>query len=286
MVMKILRKASHILPDKLYIGMKFKKNIGKWPNFKNPQTFNEKIQWLKLNDKNPEYIKMVDKHEAKKYAADIIGEEYIIPEYGVWNSFDEIDFDLLPEQFVLKTTHDCGGVVVCKDKTDFDKEKAKSFLNMHLKKNYFYEGREWPYKSIKPRIIAEKYIEDGNNGLNDYKVFNFNGEPGLIQVDFDRFTEHKKNLYTTDWELCDFSFNYPSHPEIEIPKPKNLDDMLRISKILAKDKAYVRIDFYEVKDRLYLGEITYYPASGFGKFDPEKYDKIFGDKIVLPQNKN
>lgn len=281
MVMQILRKASYILPDKLYIGMKFKKNIGKWPNFKDPKTFNEKIQWLKLNDKNPEYIKMVDKHEAKKYAAGMIGEEYILPEYGVWNSFDEIDFDLLPEQFVLKTTHDCAGVVICKDKASFDREKAKKFLNNHLNSNYFYEGREWPYKSIKPRIIAEKYIEDGNNGLNDYKVFNFNGEPDLIQVDFDRFTEHKKNLYTTDWELCDFSFNYPSHPEIEILKPTNLDEMLRISRILAKDIPYVRIDFYEVKDKLYLGEITFYPASGFGKFNPEKYDRILGDKINL-----
>lgn len=273
-----------LLPDRLYLQIKYFKWFRKFINFRNPKTFNEKIQWLKLYDHNPKHIIMADKYEAKLALKDIIGDEYIIPTYGVWDSFDEIDFDLLPNEFVLKTTHDCGGVVLCRDKATFDYESAKEFLTKHLNTNYYLTAREWPYKHIKPRIIAEKFmVDESGEELKDYKVFNFGGEPFCIQVDFNRFKEHKKNLYDTNWNFMNLSFNYPSHPEIEIKKPDNLSEILELSKKVAGDEAFVRVDFYSINGKTYIGEVTYYPASGYGKFAPEKYDYIFGEKIVLPE---
>ena len=272
-----------LIPDKMWLQIKFHKWFGRSVDFKNPKTFNEKIQWLKLYDHNPKHIVMADKYRAKIALADIIGEQFIIPTLGVWDKFDEINFDELPDQFVLKTTHDCGGVVICQDKSTFDKKKAKKFLTQHLKRNYYLTAREWPYKHIKPRIIAEKFmIDESGKELKDYKVFNFAGEPYCIQVDFDRFIEHKKNLYDTDWNLLDFSFNYPSHPEIEIKRPDNLEEMLELSRKIAKDEIFVRTDFYSINGKTYVGEITYYPASGYGKFTPEKYDLMLGDMIKIP----
>ena len=275
-----------LIHDKAWLQIKYFKWFRKFVNFRSPKTFNEKIQWLKLYDHNPDHIIMADKYEAKIKLKDMIGDQYIIPTLGVWDSFDEIDFNLLPDKFVLKTTHDCGGIVICENKNELDKDAAKKFLTSHLKRDYYLTAREWPYKHIKPRIIAEEYISDGSSkGLTDYKVFNFNGEPYCIQVDFDRFSEHKKNLYDKDWNLLPFSFNYPSHPEIEIQRPEQLEDMLRLSKMISKNEMFVRTDFYSVNGKIYIGEVTYYPASGYGKFTPEKYDYIFGDMIKLPTDR-
>ena len=286
MFKKIFKKATRLLPDKLYIAIKFKMSFGRFPNLKNPETFNEKPQWLKLYNRKPEYTRMVDKYEAKKYVADIIGEEYIIPTLGVWDKFDDIDFDNLPDQFVLKCTHDSGGLVICRDKSKLDVAAAKKKIEKCLKTNYYWHSREWPYKNVKPRIIAEQYLrDDSGRDVNDYKVFNFNGEPHLIQVDFDRFIDHKKNIYTTDWNLCDFSFNYPAHPEIEIPKPTMLKEMLELSKKLSAGEPYMRTDFYCVGNKIYFGELTFFPASGYGAFDPDGVDYELGDKIVLPKEK-
>ena len=276
MIMKLLRKASHILPDKLYIALKYKKNIGKWPNFKNPQTFNEKLQWLKLNDKNPEYIKMVDKHEAKKYVADLIGGEYIIPEYGVWERFEDINFDSLPNQFVLKTTHDCAGVVICRDKKSFDREKAKSFINMHLKKNYFYEGREWPYKNVKPRIIAEKLLNDDasvESALTDYKFYCFNGVPKFMYISKDKAENPTTDFFDMDFNRLDMHMRDPNS-EVPPSKPACFEEMIKLAKILSKDINHIRVDFYFSEGKVYVGELTLYHCAGFIPVKPDKWNKI------------
>ncbi len=281
---KILLKLFNLLPDKAFLKLKFRLKMGKKLNLKNPQTFNEKLQWLKLYDRKPEYIMMVDKAAVKDYVAEKIGAEYVIPTLGIYEKFDDIDFNALPNQFVIKCTHDSGGLVICKDKSKLNTRKAREKINKALNQNFYYHSREWPYKTVEPRIIVEEFLEDGSvNDLNDYKIFNFNGEPKFIQVDMDRFTDHKKNIYTTDWELCEFSFNYPCDPKKKVEKPENLDEMLKISRMLSKDIPYVRTDFYLVRGEIYFGEITFFPASGFGNFSPEEYDKKLGDLIKLPK---
>ena len=251
-------------------------------NLKNPQTFNEKMQWLKIYNRNPKYSEMVDKYQVKQYVANIIGEEYIIPTLGVWDKFDDIDFDSLPNQFVLKCTHDSGGLVICKDKEKLDVDSAKVKINESLRYNFFYLGREWPYKNVKPRIIAEQYMTDESGiELKDYKIFNFNGEPRIIQVDYDRFVQHKRNLYTTDWNYIDAAIQYPNDPNRKITRPKKLEKMLELARILSKDIPYVRTDFYCIDERIYFGELTFYHESGFGKFTPEKFDLEMGEWINL-----
>jgi hypothetical protein len=260
--------------------------FGKRPNFKNPQTFNEKMQWLKLHDHNPLYHKIVDKYEVKKYVADIIGDEYIIPTLGVWDRFDDIDFEKLPDKFVLKTTNGGGsnGVFICTDKRKFDKQKAKKQLEKSMKYDFYRYYGEWAYKDLTPRIIAEEYMADeSGTELKDYKTFNFHGEPKLIQLDFNRFSGHKKNLYSIEWELLPFSFNFPAHPEFKFEKPICLDKMLELARVLSKDFTFVRVDFYVIREKLYFGEITFYPASGFGKFVPEEWDQKLGEMLQLPQ---
>ena len=280
-----IAKILGLIPDSIYLHLRYKMYAGKKLHLRNPKRFNEKLQWLKLYNRRPEYVTMVDKVAVKEYVAEIIGEEYIIPTIGIWESVDDINFDSLPDRFVIKCNHNSGqGMYICTDKSKMDVEKVKRELRNGLAQDYYLVDREWPYKNVPRKIIAEEYIDDGSGkGLNDYKVFNFNGEPCIIQVDFDRFTNHKKNLYTTDWKLCNFSFNYPSHPEIEIPRPVNLDEMLRVAKVLAKNIPYVRTDFYSVNGKLYFGEITFFPASGYGKFIPDEYDVKFGSMITLPK---
>ncbi len=272
-----------LIPDKLYLKIRYYHYTKTKLNLKNPKTFNEKLQWLKLYNRNPEYTIMADKVKAKEYIAEKLGPEYVIPTLGVWDRAEDVDFDSLPDKFVIKCNHNSGtGMYVCTDKSKMDVKKVRKSLKRGLRENYYACDREWPYKNIDRKIIAEKFLDDGSgHGLIDYKVFNFNGVPQLIQVDFDRFTEHKKNLYNTDWKLCDFEFNYPSHPEVTIPKPKQLDKMLEISKILSKGHPYLRTDFYVVNDNIYIGELTFFPASGYGKFNPEEYNKKFGEMIDL-----
>ncbi|MBR2992909.1 MAG: glycosyl transferase [Clostridiales bacterium] len=280
----VVLRCSKLIPDKQWIKFKYYTHFHKKLDLKNPKTFNEKLQWLKLYYRRPDHTRIVDKYEMKQYVTEKIGPGYVIPVLGVWNSVEEIDFASLPKSFVLKTTHDCGGLVICTDKDKLDIEAAKRKLNHSLHTDYYIQYREWPYKNVSPRIIAEEYMQDeSGTQLKDYKFFNFNGTPFCVQVDFDRFSDHKKNMYSTDWELLDFSFNYPAHPEITIDKPDNLDEMLRISRILSEGEPFVRTDFYSVNGKLYVGEITFFPASGYGKFDPEKIDLELGDKIILPE---
>jgi hypothetical protein len=256
-------------------------------NLKEPKTFNEKIQWLKLHDRRQEYTQLVDKYEVKKIVAEKIGEQYIIPTLGVWNHFDEINFDALPNQFVLKCTHDSGSIVIVKDKAQLNKAEARKILEEGLGRNYYYSGREWPYKNVKPRIIAEKYmIDESGIELKDYKVFNFDGVPKFIQVDFGRFTEHKRNLYTLDWEYIDAAIKFPNDREEIIEKPEKLEEMLFLSKKLSYGMPHVRTDFYSINDRIYFGELTFYHGSGFEKFTPDRFGEVVGSYLKLPMGKD
>lgn len=282
-----IAKVLGLIPDSLYLRLRYYMHTKKRLNLRNPKRFNEKLQWLKLYNRRPEYTVMVDKYRVREYIKDTIGEEYLIPLIGVWDNVDDIDFNALPEKFVIKCNHNSGeGMYICTDKSKMDVEKVKEGLKRGLEQDYYLCDREWPYKNVPHKIVAEEYLDDGSGrGINDYKVFNFNGEPYIIQVDFDRFIEHKKNLYTTEWILCDFAFNYPSHPEVKIPKPEKLDEMLELSRKLSKDSPYMRTDFYSVNGKLYFGELTFFPASGYGEFKPDDIDFELGEKIILPDKK-
>ncbi len=271
--------------DEMYIRMKFRDVMGDRLDLSNPKTFNEKIQWLKLHDRNPEYVKMVDKYHVKKYVAKKIGKEYIIPTLGVWNSFDEIDFDKLPDQFVLKCTHDSGGLVICKDKSKLDIESARKRLNKSLNTDYFMVGREWPYKKVRRRIIAEKYMEDSQiKQLRDYKFFCFDGHVRCYKIDFDRFVYHRANYFDADGNLMKLGeVVCPPKFDEELQQPRNKELMMQLAEKLSEGIPFVRVDFYEVDEKVYFGELTFYPNSGFGKFVYKENDELLGSWLKLPE---
>lgn len=271
------------LPDQLYLKMMYQVKLGKKCNLSTPETFNEKLNWLKLHDRQDQYTLMADKFEVRSYVKEILGEEYLIPLIGLWSKAEDIEFDKLPDQFVLKCTHDSASVIICKDKRNFDEKAAIEKLNQSLATNYFYASREWPYKNIVPRIIAEQYmVDESNTELKDYKIYNFNGEPMLIQVDFGRFSHHQRNLYTIDWEYIDEEIEYPRNPDIVINKPDNLDEMLQFARLLSKGIPSVRTDFYSINGKTYFGEITFYQEGGFAHFSSGEFEKKLGELISLP----
>ncbi len=284
---RLLEYSASILPDSLYLRWKFKFDMGRPLYLKNPKTYNEKLQWLKLYYKNPEYSKLVDKVEAKKHVAALIGDGYIIPTYGVWNSVDEIDWERLPNQFVIKVTSDSGGIVVCKDKNSLDTEKAKEKLKKGWGVNYYKYNKEYPYKNVKPRIIAEQYMEDESGELCDYKIFCFNGTPKALFVASDRQKkdeETKFDFYDTEWNHLPFT---NGHPNSNVPKmrPENFNKMLEIAEKLSAGMPHVRVDLYNVKGKIYFGELTFFHWSGTVPFNPESWDYTFGEWLVLPEKK-
>ncbi len=283
----ILERFFKWLPDKTYIKLLFRFRMGYKLDLNNPQTFCEKLQWLKLYNRRPEYTQMVDKYAVKDYVAKIIGEEYIIPTLGVWDKPEEIEWDKLPDKFVLKTTHGGGssGVVICKDKASLDKEKAMQKLRKNLMQDNYRKFREWPYKNVPRRIIAEQFIESKDDELNDYKVFNFGGEPRMIEVDYNRFKGHLRNLYTTDWERINATIKYPSDPTREFAKPEVLEELKELCKKVSAGIPHVRSDFYIVDNKIFFGELTFYHGSGFEKTSPENFNKTIGDWLVLPKSK-
>lgn len=285
--MKLFRKLSRLIPDRIYLQIVYFRHFKKFIDFDNPKTFNEKIQWLKLNYRKEEYTNLIDKYRVKQYITKLIGEEYVIPTLGVWKNVDDIDFKSLPEKFVLKCNNDSGGIVICKNKKDFDEVKAKSFLKERLKNNGYWYGREWPYKNVKPCIIAEKYMEDSiSKDLKDYKFFCFNGSMEFFDIDIDRFIEHRSNYYDRNGNFLPFGKTYcPPDYTKKIEMPKNLDKMIELAETISHNTVLSRIDFYEIDGQVYFGEITFYPGSGFSPFTDEKWDYKLGDMIDLPNIK-
>ena len=285
--MSIKRRILNLLPDKLYLELMFKTRLGYKLDLKNPKTFNEKLQWLKLHDRKPIYTTMVDKYEAKKYVADKIGEQYIIPTFGVWDNPDDIDFDALPDQFVLKCNHNSGlGMCICKDKSKLDIEAVRRELWKGYRQDYYKTSREWPYKNVRRKILAEKYLsDDTENSLIDYKVLCFNGSPKLIELHRGRFTDHQtQDFYDSDWNLTTISqtgvaeFQSSNEP---FPKPDKLDEMLELSRVLSKEFSHIRVDWYLVNNKLFWGELTFFDGSGLEPFDNISDDKMMGEWIVL-----
>lgn len=273
------------LPDKTYLQLLYRFKMGHRLDLQNPQTFTEKIQWLKLYNRKPEYTTMVDKYAVKDYVASIIGEEYIIPTLGVWDSFDDIDFDTLPNQFVLKTTHGGGGggVVICRDKNTFDKEEAKKKLDASMRGDIYKSLREWPYKNVPKRIIAEKFIQDSSGELRDYKFTCTNGIVHNVMLCFDRGTgDTKFYFFDKKWNLLRLNKRGKNAPKnFSLPKPLNLDEMFIVAQKISLGIPYSRVDLYNVNGKIYFGEITFYPASGFDNNLLAETDELFGNYIKL-----
>lgn len=270
--------------DKEYLSWLYRARMGRLPDLNHPKSFSEKLQWLKLNDRKPEYTEMVDKYLAKKYVEKRIGEKYIIPTLGVWDEFDQIEFEKLPDQFVLKTTHDSGGVVICKDKANFDKAAAKRKLEKSLKRNYYWAEREWPYKNVKPRIIAENYLSFLNGSdLVEYKVFCFNGKPALFLIcKGEGHTDERTNdFYDLEFNHIPVTVTCPNAKE-KCQKPDEYEELLELSRKLAKNTYQLRVDLYVINHKIYFGELTFFHDSGCCKFNPPEWDKRFGDMLKLP----
>lgn len=284
--MKVIHRYPELfkwMDDEIYLRFFYRIVMGKKLNLDNPQTFNEKLQWLKLHDRKDIYTIMVDKYEAKQYVAEQIGEKYIIPTLGIWDSFDDIDFDSLPDQFVLKCTHDSGGLVICRDKSRFDRGAACKKINRSMRNNFYWFGRESPYKNVKPRIIAEKYMENtGSNDLKDYKFFCFDGKVKCFKVDFDRYIEHHANYFDAEGNLLPFGeLSCPPIPDRKLDIPQSVVSMIQFAEMLSTDIPFLRADFYDVNGSIFFGELTFFPASGFGKFIPDEWDKILGSWIPV-----
>lgn len=281
--------APYISNDRKYIELKYWLTFGEKCNLENPKTFQEKLQWIKLNDRKEIYHQMVDKYDAKKFIAEKIGEEYVIPTLEVWDRFEDIDFDSLPNQFIIKNTHDSGTYFICKDKSQLDiKEVRKRLLIDERKEDYYVFSREWPYKGLKHRIIAEPLLMDGNGDfLTDYKFYTFNGEPNFFYVTSNRGNEGglKEDFFDINGNLLDINqegyYNNPKTPNL----PINLSKMVEFSRVLSKGTYHLRVDFYEINGKLYCGELTFFDGGGFCNFTPEKYNRILGDWIKLPFEK-
>ena len=285
-VMTFLKKSLRFLPDKTYIKLYYRLRVGRPLNTKNPTTLNEKLQWLKFNYRFPLQSIVSDKLLVRDYVAEKIGAEYLIPLLGTWENYDDVDFDKLPEKFVLKCNHDSGGLVVCTDKSKLDHKEARNRVEKSLKSNFFYIGREYQYRNIKPRIICEQFISDNGKVPMDYKIYCFNGKPDVILVCKDRFSDntHRASYlyFDQEWRFQPLNKGDETLTEVDVPKPKNLDRMIEIAKDLSKDFLFARIDLYNIDRQIYFGEITLSPNSGF---DPDiKYetDLMFGERLKIP----
>lgn len=281
----VLNQLAPYVSDEHFVKWKYYLNFHKWLDLNNPQTFNEKLQWLKLNDQHEEYTQLVDKYEAKRVVSGLLGEDYVIPTLGVYDSFEEIDFSALPNQFVLKCTHNSGGVVICRDKADFDIGTSRRKFSRWLSVNPFWKNREYPYKNIKPRIIAEQYMtnDDSSPELTDYKFFCFDGYVDCVMVCLDRHLgDTKFYFFDKDWKLLRLNIRGKNAPEgFTIPKPKTMDEMFHIASCLSKGMKFVRIDLYEIHGHVCFGEYTFFPDSGLDPNLLPETDKYFGDLIKL-----
>lgn len=280
----LILSAMRILPDSIYLKILYFRNIGCKLNLNSPVNYNEKLQWLKLHERKNFYSQMVDKYSAKEYIAERIGKEYIIPTYGVWSAFGDIDFDQLPNQFVIKCTHDSAGLVICRDKKTLDKHAVQMKLENSLKHNFYYNGREWPYKNVKPRIIAEKYMEDTElRELRDYKFFTFNGVPKIVHIVSNRQNANEEtygDFFDMDYNHLDLTMGHNNAPVLPV-MPKNFEKMKEFAAKLSEGTKHLRVDFYEVDGLLYLGELTFFQDSGFADIQPPEWNAILGNWILL-----
>lgn len=280
------RKLLFWVPDKVIIKLHYYLKMGKWVNFKKPITLNEKLQWLKLYDRKPQYSIMADKYRVREFIAESIGEEYLIPIIGSYENFDDIDFDCLPNQFVLKTNHDSGGIIICRDKNKFDIDSAKISINKWLRRNYYQSSREWQYKNIPPRIIIEKYMDDGNEkGLTDFKFFCFNGNPEFVYISMGLEDHSTAFMSFYDLEKNKLPFKRSDYNEIPYTPdfPKHYDKMIELSRELAIKTCspFIRVDFYEIEGKVYFSELTFRPNAGMIPFEPIEYDRKLGNMLKL-----
>ena len=279
------RKPFHFLSDKIYLKIKYRILMGEKLNLEDPKTFDEKLQWLKLYNRKPEYTTMVDKYEVKEYISKTIGKEYVIPTIGIYERFDDINFSKLPNRFVIKCTHDSGGLVICKDKTKFDIKSARKKISKSLKRNYYYIGREWPYKNVKPRILIEKYMEDKKDEeLRDYKFYCFDGYVKALMVATNRQSDTEELCF----DYFDNKYNHLNltnhwHPNAKIipHKPNQFEKMIKLAEKLSRGFPHIRVDFYEVNNKIYFGELTFYDMGGYLKIHPDDWNLEWGNLIDL-----
>lgn len=280
----MIQKCPHLMSDKFYLSVLWKMKMGYKLDWKHPKTFNEKLQWLKLYNHDALYITLVDKYRVKQWVAEKIGKQYVNPTLAVYNSVDEIDLDALPAQFVLKCNHDSGSVVICKDKATFDLDAAKRKLRVAMKKNFYWEAREWPYKNVKRVILADEYLDDHlGDELRDYKFYCFNGEPKIVYCT-NKGRDIYENFYDMDFNTMDISHGFRRF-EPEITKPEGFETMKRNAALLSAGIPFVRVDFNEVEGRVLFGEFTFFDWAGFCKIQPKEWDDILGDWIKLPTDK-
>lgn len=283
LIIKWIRLLEPIVSDELYLRMLFRVRVGYWPNLKNPQSYNEKIQWLKLYYRRPEYTRLVDKVSVKEFVCQTIGEQYVIPTLGVWDDVDEIAWEALPNQFVVKASHDSGGIVICKDKSKLDIKNAKTMLESAGSKDYTKYNKEYVYHNVPHRFIAEEYMEDESGfELKDYKIFCFDGVPKYLYVASGR----QKHDARFDFYDCEFN-HLPvlnGHPNADVwpKKPRNFEEMLDVAAKLSEGLPEVRVDLYNINGRVYFGEMTFFHWSGMAPYDPQEWDYKFGEMIKLP----
>lgn len=278
----LIQKLHVCLSDRICVKILYILYFGKRLDFNNPQTFNEKLNWLKIYDQNPLYTKLADKYEVKEYVRSLIGDEYIVKNYGVWDRYEDINFDALPDNFVIKTTHDSGGVYVCRSKSKINFQQIKKFINRNLKKNFYYISWEWPYKNIKPRIIIDEYLNDGRIGeLQDYKFWCFNGTPTYIYIT-NKGDKIYENFYDMDFTPVDINHGSPRYYP-EYTKPEHFEEMRELAKSLSAGIPFVRVDFFVVNNCVYFGEYTFYDWGGVRPFDNYDTDLELG-KLLHIQN--
>lgn len=276
------RALAKVMSDQAFIKLYYRLRMGRRLNLSNPRTYNEKLQWLKLNYRRPEMVQVVDKFAVREYVASTVGPEILIPVHGVYDSPDEIEPDSLPDAFVLKPTHGSGWVMICRDKSQFDWDHAKARLKSWQKRNYYYHAREWAYKHVPPRIVCEELLQDQDGNVPpDYKVFCFGGTPRFIHVDNDRFGDHRRDFFDIDWNRLDVEMRYPVS-DGAIERPRRLPEMLRYAAALSKPFPFCRVDFYSVGDRIYFGEITFFPGNGIQIIRPSEFDIAWGEMLELP----
>lgn len=274
-----------LVPDLLMIKIQYRIKLKRKLNLKSPSRYSEKLQWYKLNYRTDLMTKCADKYEVRQYIKDKGLESILNKLYGVYDRSQDIKLEDLPDKFVLKTTNGSGTNFFCTDKKSFDLEKVNKSTNKWLKRNIYAAGREWAYKNIEPQIIVEEFLEDQNNsyeGINDYKFLCFDGKVEFIILDVDRQKNHKRNIYDKDWNYLEIETDHVNLEE-KISKPKGLEQMIEIANILAEDFPCVRVDLYWVNNRVYFGELTFYPWTGYIQFKPDEFDFELGEKFKLPK---